>query len=168
MIERDAILPRPTLAAGDVVIGFKSSGPHTNGYSLIRKVFEKIPFDNSLVDVLLAPHRSYFHVLYPHLSQVKALAHITGGGFIENIPRVLPGNLDAVIHLNSWEVPFIWPLIQEKGNISTEEMYRVFNMGIGMVAIVDKSTVVNFQTSLSEPTFVIGELVQGNQKVILA
>ena len=124
-----------------MLIGFTSSGPHTNGYSLIRKVFENTPLDNSLADALLAPHRSYFNVLYPHLSKVKALAHITGGGFIENIPRVLPENLNAVIHLNSWQVPPLWKLIQEKGNISTEEMYRVFNMGIGMIAIVDKSEV---------------------------
>ena len=95
------------------------------------------------------------------------MAHITGGGFIENIPRVLPENLDAVIHLNSWKAPALWKLIQQKGNISTEEMYRVFNMGIGMVAIVDRSQAAAFQTSISEQTFVIGELVNGERKVIL-
>ncbi len=167
VLERDAILPCPTIQAGDVLIGFQSSGPHTNGYSLIRKVFENTPLDDSLADALLAPHRSYFNVLYPYLSKVKALAHITGGGFIENVPRVLPENLNAVIHLNSWAAPPLWRLIQEKGNISTEEMYRVFNMGIGMVAIVDKSSAVDFQISISEPTFVIGELVSGEHKVVL-
>jgi phosphoribosylformylglycinamidine cyclo-ligase len=116
---------------------------------------------------LLASHRSYFNVLYPHLSKVKGLAHLTGGGFIENIPRVLPENLDAVIQLGSWQVPPLWKLIQEKGNISTEEMYRVFNMGIGMIAIVDKSIAADLQSSISEPTFVIGELVEGEKKVIL-
>jgi phosphoribosylformylglycinamidine cyclo-ligase len=167
VLERNAILPRLTMQAGDVLIGFKSSGPHTNGYSLIRKVFENTPLDDSLADALLAPHRSYFNALYPNLSKVKALAHITGGGFIENIPRVLPKNLDAAIHLNSWLVSPLWKLIQQKGNISTEEMYRVFNMGIGIVAIVDKSNAIDIQSSISEPTFIIGELVQGSQKVTL-
>ena len=167
VLERDAILPRPTIRAGDVLLGFQSSGPHTNGYSLIRKVFENTSLDDSLVDTLLAPHRSYFNVLYPHLSNLKALAHITGGGFIENIPRVLPENLSAIIHLSSWKVPLLWTLIQKKGNISTEEMYRVFNMGIGMVAIVDKAILVDLQKSIPESTFIIGELVKGEQKVIL-
>ena len=167
VLERDAILPHPTIQEGDVVIGFASSGPHTNGYSLIRKIFENTVLDDSLADALLAPHRSYFNVLYPHLSQVKALAHITGGGFIENIPRILPKNLDAVIHLNSWQLPSVWKLIQQRGDISTEEMYRVFNMGIGMVAIVDQATAADFQASIGEQTFVIGELVKGERKVIL-
>ena len=167
VMEREAILPRPTIQAGDVLIGFQSSGPHTNGYTLIRKVFENTFLDESLVDVLLTPHRSYFNVLYPYLSKVKALAHITGGGFFENIPRVLPESLSAVIQMNSWQVPPFWTLIQEKGNISTEEMYRVFNMGIGMVAVVDKSMLADLQKSISEPSFVIGELVKGERKVIL-
>src|SRR5215208_4969684 len=98
VLERDTILPRLTMTAGDVLVGFTSSGPHTNGYSLIRKIFENTSLDNSLADALLAPHRSYFHVIYPHLSEVKALAHITGGGFIENIPRVLPDHLNAILH----------------------------------------------------------------------
>ena len=168
VLERDAILPRRTIQSRDVLIGLTSSGPHTNGYSLIRKIFENTPFDASLMDALLASHRSYFNALYPHLSKVKALAHITGGGFIENIPRVLPETLDAVIHLNSWEAPELWKLIQQKGNISTEEMYRVFNMGIGMVAVMDKSNAADFQKSISEPTFIIGELIEGEHKVILS
>ena len=168
VLERDAILPRPTIQSGDVLIGLTSSGPHTNGYSLIRKIFENTPFDDSLADALLAPHRSYFNALYPHLSKVKALTHITGGGFVENIPRVLPENLNAGIHLNSWEAPKLWKLIQQKGNISTEEMYRVFNMGIGMIAIVDKSNAPDFQKSISEPTFIIGGLIEGEHKVVLS
>jgi phosphoribosylformylglycinamidine cyclo-ligase len=167
VLERDAILPRSTIRAGDVLIGFRSSGPHTNGFSLIRKVFEKTSLDDSLADALLAPHRSYFNLLYPNLSKVKALAHITGGGFIENIPRVLPEGLSAVIHLNSWEVPSIWRLIQGKGNISTEEMYRVFNMGIGMVAIVEKTQAAEFLALIPEPIFLIGELTEGEKTVIL-
>jgi phosphoribosylaminoimidazole synthetase len=174
VLERDRILPRPNLLAGDLILGLPSSGPHTNGFSLIRKVFEGADLESvipelgcSLADALLAPHRSYFNALYPHLNKVKALAHLTGGGFIENIPRVLPENLSAAIHLNSWQVPPLWRLIQEKGNISTEEMYRVFNMGIGMVAIVDKSVVTDLQSSISEPIIIIGELIDGEHKVIL-
>jgi phosphoribosylformylglycinamidine cyclo-ligase len=167
VLERAAILPRSTLQAGDVLIGLASSGPHTNGYSLIRKVFEDTVLADSLADALLAPHRSYFNILYSHLSEVKALAHITGGGFIENIPRVLPENLSAVIKRNAWQIPSVWNLIQQLGNLSMDEMYRVFNMGIGMVVIVDRSSASSFQTSISEPTFVIGELVRGERKVIL-
>ena len=174
VLERDRILPRSNLLAGDLIIGLPSSGPHTNGYSLIRKVFESADLEAivpelscSLADALLAPHRSYFNMLYPHLDKAKALAHLTGGGFVENIPRVLPENLNAVMNMNSWNVPSVWKLIQGKGNISTEEMYRVFNMGIGMVVIVDKFDAADFQSSISEPAFVIGELVEGERKVIL-
>jgi phosphoribosylformylglycinamidine cyclo-ligase len=167
VLERKAVLPRPTIQAGDVLIGFQSSGPHTNGYSLIRKVFRNTFLDEPLADVLLAPHRSYFHVLYPHLAKVKALVHITGGGFIENVPRVLPEHLRALIHLNTWQVAPLWKIIQEKGSISTEEMYRVFNMGIGMVAIVDKLILADLQRSIPEPTFLIGELVKGERNVVL-
>ena len=112
VLERDDILPRANIKAGDVLIGLKSSGPHTNGYSLIRKIFADTSLESvipelgcSLADALLAPHRSYYPVLYPLLSHVKALAHITGGGFIENIPRILPDNLDAKIQIGSWTVP---------------------------------------------------------------
>ena len=174
VLEKDRILPRPNLIAGDLILGLPSSGPHTNGYSLIRKVFEGADLESviselgcSLADALLVPHRSYFNVLYPHLDKVKALAHLTGGGFIENIPRILPENLSAVIRLNSWKIPPLWKLIQQTGNIATEEMYRVFNMGIGMVVIVDKSIAANLQSSISESTFIIGELVEGNHKTIL-
>src|SRR5690349_20399668 len=167
VLERDAILPRSTLQEGDLLIGFQSSGPHMNGYSLIRKVFSNMALEDSLADILLAPHRSYFNLLYPHLSEVKALVHITGGGFIENIPRVLPDVLDAQIRLNSWLPPAFWGLIQSEVQITDEEMYRVFNMGIGMVAIVDKSRSADFQSSISELSFIIGELVPGERKVIL-
>jgi phosphoribosylformylglycinamidine cyclo-ligase len=174
VLERSRLLPRPNLLVGDLILGLPSSGPHTNGYSLIRKVFEGADLQSvnpelgcSLADALLAPHRSYFNALYPHLDKVKALAHLTGGGFIENIPRILPENLSAVIHLNAWQVPPLWKLIQELGNISTEEMYHVFNMGIGMVVIVDKSIANDLQLSISESTFVIGELIEGKKKVLL-
>lgn len=174
VVERDNILPRKNLQAGDVLIGLTSSGPHTNGYSLIRKVFADTPLDTyfpelntTLADALLAPHRSYYSILYPLLSEIKALAHLTGGGFIENIPRVLPDDLDAEIQLDSWTHPALWKLIQSEGQIATDEIYRVFNMGIGMVLIVDKTKVAEVQKLIHEPTFVIGQLVKGEKQVRL-
>jgi phosphoribosylformylglycinamidine cyclo-ligase len=174
VLERADILPRNTLKAGDVLIGLKSSGPHTNGYSLIRKIFAEaalesvIPeLEDSLANALLAPHRSYYPALYSLLSEIKALAHITGGGFIENIPRILPDDLDAKIQLGSWPAAPLWNLIQQRGEVDANEMYRVFNMGIGMIAIVDKDLVSKVQSQISEKTFVIGELVSGNKKVQL-
>jgi phosphoribosylformylglycinamidine cyclo-ligase/phosphoribosylamine--glycine ligase/phosphoribosylformylglycinamidine cyclo-ligase len=108
VVERNNILPRKNLQAGDVLIGLGSSGPHTNGYSLIRKVFADTPLDTffpelnaTLANALLAPHHSYYSVLYPLLSEIKALAHLTGGGFIENILRILTDELDAEIKLDS-------------------------------------------------------------------
>ncbi len=174
-LEREQILPRISeLKAGDLLIGFQSSGPHTNGYSLIRKVFADIPLETEfpelglpLADVVLAPHRSYLKLISPNLFQIKALAHLTGGGFIENIPRILPDDLGAVVNLGSWNIPPFWRLLQDKGNIATEEMYRVFNMGIGMVAIVDKDIVAKLQEKISEETFVIGKLVKGERKITL-
>ncbi|MCG2786252.1 MAG: phosphoribosylformylglycinamidine cyclo-ligase [Anaerolineae bacterium] len=177
ILERERVLPRTSeLKAGDVLIGLRSSGPHTNGFSLIRKVFADTPLDTvfpelgcSLADALLAPHRSYFNILYSVLSNphVKALAHLTGGGFIENIPRILPADLDAVIRLGSWPLPPLWKLIEQKGNIVADEMYRVFNMGIGMIVIVDNTAVAKIQKLIPEETFVIGELTAGGHKTRL-
>lgn len=174
VLERDDILPRKSIKAGDILIGLRSSGPHTNGYSLIRKIFADTPLDtfipeinSTLADALLAPHRAYYSILYPFLSEVKALAHITGGGFIENIPRILPDDLDANIQLGSWPVPPLWNLIQQTGNIARDEMYRVFNMGIGMVIVVDKANVVEIQKLIPEETFIIGKLIEGEKKTRL-
>jgi phosphoribosylformylglycinamidine cyclo-ligase len=174
LLDRESALPRPGICTGDVLIGMASSGPHTNGYSLIRKIFEGIALETvfpelgvPLAEVLLAPHRSYYHVLYSTLADIKALAHLTGGGFIENIPRVLPENVDAVIDTRAWKVPALFQLIQKRGEVATEEMYRVFNMGIGMVAIVSKQNASALQKTIPEQTFIIGELVEGNCKVIL-
>jgi phosphoribosylformylglycinamidine cyclo-ligase len=174
VLERAAVLPRPDVMPGDILLGLRSSGPHTNGYSLIRKVFQDVPLETvlpelgiPLVEALLAPHRSYYPALYPSLPSIKALAHLTGGGFIENIPRILPENVDAVIDTGAWNVPPLFRLIQARGAIATEEMYRVFNMGIGMVVIVDKQQVDALQHAIPEETFIIGELIEGNRKVIL-
>ena len=170
VLEREQILPRSNeLKAGDVLIGLRSSGPHTNGYSLIRQVFANTPLETvfpelgiSLADALLVPHRSYLDLLGPHLSKVKALAHLTGGGFIENIPRVIPKTLDALIQTDAWSIPPLWNLIRQKGQIDGTEMYRVFNMGIGMVAILAVEKAVEFQRSIPEETWLIGRLIPGS------
>ncbi len=174
VLERDDILPRKNLQAGDVLIGLPSSGPHTNGYSLLRKLFADTPLDTvfpelgcSLADALLVPHRSYLSTISSLLSHIKALAHLTGGGFIENIPRVLPEDLNAEIQLGSWPVPQLWNLVQRKGNISVEEMYRVFNMGIGMVAIVEKTHATAIQDRIPGRAFIIGQLTKGERKTVL-
>lgn len=173
-VERGAILPRADIHAGDLLLGLKSSGPHTNGYSLIQKIFADAPLETvfselgvSLGDALLTPHRSYLRLLQPLFSRqpsaIKALMHITGGGFIENIPRVLPPGLGATIRIGSWQVPPLFQLIQQRGDVPTEEMYRVFNMGIGMIAIVAPENIRVAQDAIGEETFVIGELVEGEQ-----
>lgn len=178
LVERDAILPRADIRAGDVLVGLRSSGPHTNGYSLIRKVFEgdvltlyRPELGRPLGEALLAPHRSYLDLLWPVLSgeprMVKGLAHLTGGGFVENIPRILPEELGACIRLGSWTAPPLFRLIQERGGIAAEEMYRVFNMGIGMVAVVAAEDVSRFQAALPEETWVIGEVTAGDHRVRL-
>lgn len=174
VVERSRILPRPDLGAGDVLIGLRSSGPHTNGYSLIRKVFDGVSLhasvpglDGALADALLAPHRAYLHALAPCLDEIGALAHITGGGFVENIPRVLPDDLSAVVRFGSWPVPPLFNVIQQRGEIDLEEMYRVFNMGIGMIVVVRESDVGAIRDRIPEETFVIGKLVHGDKKVIL-
>jgi phosphoribosylformylglycinamidine cyclo-ligase len=180
VMERSHILPRTAeLQAGDVLIGLQSSGPHTNGYSLIRKIFQDIALDTyfeelnaTLAEALLAPHRSYLSLLLTANNQlpttIKALAHLTGGGFIENIPRSLPDHLDAQIDLGSWPILPIFDLIQQQGDVNLLEMYRVFNMGIGMIAIVAPENAAAVQAAIPEETYPIGKLIPGNKKVLLA
>ncbi len=164
VVERDALLPRHDIAPGDVLIGLASSGPHTNGYSLIRRVLaDRLAAaqpDDPLVAALLAPHRSYLDVVSRARAAavVKALVHITGGGFVENMPRVLPPGLRAEIDYAAWPMPPIFALIQSAGNVSDEEMRRVFNCGIGMVMIVAPEHVDAVRAALGEPAWVIGEL----------
>ncbi len=175
--ERSELLPRPDVTAGDVLIGVGSSGPHTNGYSLLRKVFDWIPmdvvpngFDRPLGETLLEPHRSYLDVLGPALAggSVKALAHITGGGLPENLPRVLPDDVDAIVRLGSWPVSPLFRLVRElTPTMSTEELYRTLNMGVGMVIVCAPADVEAVQRQIDEPTWVIGELVAGAGNVRL-
>jgi phosphoribosylaminoimidazole synthetase len=175
--ERSRLLPRSDVEAGDVLVGVASSGPHTNGYSLLRKVFDWIPmdvvpdgFDRPLGETLLEPHRSYLDVLRPALESghVKALAHITGGGLPENLPRVLPGNVDAVIRLGSWPVSPLFRLVQELTPLmSIDELHRTLNMGIGMVIVCARGDLDAVQAVIDEPTWIIGELTAGSGTVQL-
>ena len=175
VVEREQVLPRPGIQPGDFLVGLVSSGPHTNGYSLIRPVFGGVPLEQvypqlgePLVNFLLAPHRSYLPVLASALKAdiPKGLAHITGGGFIDNIPRILPSGCGAVVRKDRWPVPPLFQLIEELGEIESDEMYRVFNMGIGMVAVVAPEKLTAFQQSVDEQTWVIGEIIAGDGVVL--
>lgn len=178
VVERSQILPKGNIQPGYLVLGFASSGPHTNGYSLIRRAFADIPLDTtypeldgSLADALLAPHRSYLPLLADLLSApegvISALAHITGGGFSDNIPRVLPDGCGVKLHRQAWPVPPVFEIIQQAGRLAEAEMVRVFNMGVGMVAIVPPEAVDVVRSALNEQFWVIGEVIAGEGVQIL-
>ena len=171
--ERRELLPRADVAAGDALIGVGSSGPHTNGYSFLRKLFEWVPmdttppgFDGTLGEALLEPHRSYLTVLHAALQggKVKALAHITGGGLIEYLPRVLPDGVDAEIELGSWPRSPLFALVAELATgVDADELHRMLNMGIGMVVVCAAADVAAVQSAIDEETWVIGALVGGER-----
>jgi phosphoribosylformylglycinamidine cyclo-ligase len=175
-MDKGRILPRRDVAAGDILIGLPSLGLHTNGYSLARKVLlermglkvsdRPASLDRTVGEALLAPHKSYFEALWPELEKerIKALVHITGGGFEGNIPRVLPAGVGARVVTGSWAVPPIFRLIAEGGPVERDEMYRTFNMGIGMILVVSPSTAPAVESSLrdrGETCYRIGDLVTG-------
>ena len=148
VVEKAKMLDGSKVKAGDVILGMASSGPHSNGYSLIRKILERsgAPYDQklgqrTLGEQLLEPTRIYIKSLLTLLAEVDVhgLAHITGGGLLENIPRVMPDNTCAAIAKQSWPLPAIFQWLQEQGNVAEQEMYRTFNCGIGMVVILDGS-----------------------------
>ena len=174
-VEKDKIINGRTIEAGDAVVGLPSSGLHTNGYSLVRKIFsidqmsKKYPeLGRGLGEELLEPHRCYYNQLKPQLSSIKGMAHITGGGLIDNIPRVLPEGLAVHLDRKSWAVPPIFKLIQDKGNVDRSEMFRVFNLGIGMVLICAPDNVSGLIGQLSQAR-VIGEVVRqaGKERVVI-
>ena len=144
-------LPKTTIIPGDVLLGLESSGPHTNGYSLLRHVFaqwtavDQIP--SPITDMALAAHRCYYDAVQVlrTVGEIKALAHITGGGFFDNIPRVLPSQIGAIIRRGSWPVPPLFTEIAARGSVADSEMYRVFNMGIGLVLVVSPQTADRMQ-----------------------
>lgn len=183
VVEREKILDGSRIAAGDVVVGLPSAGLHTNGYSLARKVFfetlGKRPEDRlpelgtpSIGDALLAPHVSYLRALEPLLARdlVHGMVHITGGGFYDNIPRVLPEKLDVLIRSGSWPVPSIFPLIAREGEVSFEEMHRVFNMGIGMVVFLEPAGLAEAGRIWAERGqlwYAIGNVVRGSRRAVV-
>jgi phosphoribosylformylglycinamidine cyclo-ligase len=176
IVDRDRALTGAAVAAGDILVALPSAGLHTNGYTLARKVLfgtlghsvaTRLPeLGDTVGGALLAPHRSYLAALEPLLDRGKihALVHITGGGFPGNIPRVMPPGLGARIRRGAWQVPPLFRLIQEGGRISDEEMFRTFNMGVGMIAVVSPGDLHDVEHSLErrgETSFVIGTVVPG-------
>lgn len=169
-VEKDGILTGESISAGDAIIGLPSSGLHTNGYSLVRKVFntDEDPqvlrrFQDrlgvTLGERLLEPHRCYLPVLKPWLSRIKGLAHITGGGIPGNLPRTIPRGLAARIDKRAWDVPAVFSLIQQQGNIEETEMYSVFNMGMGMLVICSPDKAGEFIGRVPDSK-IIGEVVK--------
>ncbi|WP_456385332.1 phosphoribosylformylglycinamidine cyclo-ligase [Desulfolithobacter sp.] len=173
--DRNAIIDGSDIRVGNKIIGLASSGLHSNGYSLVRKIFfEELglsvddqieELDCTVGEELLRPTRIYVQSLLKILRNFKinGLIHNTGGGFIDNVPRILPGGCKAVIEPDSWEVPPIFTFLQDKGNISIQEMYRTFNMGIGMMVLVDADLVedvVHQLQALGEVPYVIGEITK--------
>ena len=184
IVEKKKIINGKDIGAGDVVIGLKSSGVHSNGFSLVRKViFEKAKLDvnsklktinGTIGDELLKPTKIYVKPIrallrhYRSKKVVKGMAHITGGGLVENIPRVLPEGCSVRIKKGSWPVPAIFEVIQKRGKIDEGEMYNVLNMGIGMVLIVSEyyaPSIMKKLKQMKEDSFIIGKVIKGNRKV---
>ena len=190
VVEKSRMLDGKGIRPGDVVLGLASNGLHTNGYSLARKVFFETmklkprsrvaELGGSVGDELLKVHRSYGPLIQKLLKKynppgraraVKGLAHITGGGFVDNVPRVLPKNCDAVIERAAWDVPPVFQLIQKNGRVDADEMYQVFNMGVGMTLIVaarQADAILRSIRAQKQQAWVIGEVVKGKGKARLA
>jgi phosphoribosylformylglycinamidine cyclo-ligase len=176
IVKKDKVINGSNIKKGDVLIGIASSGIHSNGYSLVRKLFPPVKenlevfypeLNATLAEVLLSPTKIYVKTILTLIEEyeIKGIAHITGGGFIENIPRILSDGLGAKIYKDSYEVPAIFKLMQEKAKLEDEKMYNTFNMGIGMVLAVDKKiakNVVKRLEALGEKAVVIGEVIKGS------
>ena len=179
-VEEDRVLGPDRVRDGDVLIGLASSGLHTNGYSLARRIVaERMrlgandPFpgaDASVADVLLRVHRSYLRALKPVLDHIHAMAHITGGGLPGNLNRALPETLDAVVDTASWHIPHEFVVLEREGGVERAEMYRAFNMGVGMVVITDASSadaVIRSAIAAGTAAWRLGSIVPGSGQVIL-
>lgn len=179
IVEKNKIIDGSGIKPGDKIIGLASSGLHSNGYSLARKViFDKLKLNvktriaglkKNIGEELLTPTRIYVKTIKAIQKEfnIRGIAHITGGGLIENIPRILPDNCKAVIARNAWKIPFIFRFIQDGGKIAEKEMFRTFNCGIGMVIIVSKNDadkIVSQLKTLKEKAFLIGEIEKRNGK----
>jgi phosphoribosylformylglycinamidine cyclo-ligase len=181
IVDRNNILPKDNIQEGDILIGLKSSGVHSNGFTLLRKlVFDVLQIDlsdyvkelgDTIGNVLLTPTKIYVKEVLPAVKRnlIKGIVHVTGGGFYENIPRVLPGDLDAKIKVMSWDKPEIFDWIKSKGQIEEKEMYSTFNMGIGMILVVNKDhkdDVLSLINAESNMAFEIGYLTKGSKEVV--
>lgn len=180
IVDKSKILNNTKIKPGDAVIGLASSGVHSNGFSLVRRVFNineqklrtLVPeLGMSLGDALLTPTKIYVKPILDLISkvEVKGISHITGGGFYENIPRMLPDGISAKIHKGSWNIPPIFGLLQKEGNIPEHDMFNTFNMGVGMAICVDKENAdkaVEILKANGEEAFVIGETISGDGEVV--
>ena len=179
VVERKNIIGGSSIVPDDIILGLPSSGLHTNGYSLVRRVFgidanpsrlnEFYPeLGKSLGEELLQVHRCYYPQLKPALPLIKGIAHITGGGFVGNIPRILPQDLAAHLHNDSWDILPIFKLIQENGNIKEAEMYQVFNMGIGMTLVCSPQQVATIVSILPQAK-TVGKIIkrESEERVII-
>jgi phosphoribosylformylglycinamidine cyclo-ligase len=181
VVDRSRLIDGTTLAAGDVLIGLPSSGLHTNGYSLARRiVFDHLgltvesmmpELGTSLGDALLEPHRSYLAPLAPLLPTgvIRGMAHITGGGITDNLPRMLPEGLAASVDRNAWRIPAIFQFLQREGRVPGADMWRTFNMGVGMILAcraADQDRLTRALTESGEAPVVIGDLVPGERGVV--
>ncbi len=182
VVDKSKIIDGSRITAGDVVLGLPSLGLHTNGYSLARKLFldvaeykvdDVVPeLGITVAEQLLKPHKNYFPALEKMIDReglIKGLAHITGGGLVENIPRILPSNVDVQIDESTWTVPTVYTLMQKIGNVPREDMLRTFNLGIGMVAVVSPENAPFVKDSLresGEEFYEIGSVIEGDGKVV--
>jgi len=177
VVEKSRIIDGSSIQLGDLVIGIPSSGLHSNGFSLARKILEKyhIPFTRFNEDLgktwgeaLLEPTKIYVKEVLPLLDKcpIKGMAHITGGGLLENLNRCLPQNMDIELNLSAWSVPTIFTLLQELGNVYTAEMYRTFNMGIGYCLIVSQETANELFAHENLKAVIIGKVISGKGEIV--
>ncbi|MBM4194558.1 MAG: phosphoribosylformylglycinamidine cyclo-ligase [Gemmatimonadetes bacterium] len=181
VVEEDQVISREGARVGDTLVALASSGLHTNGYSLARAILSdrlKLgphdPFPGAagatVADVMLAVHCSYLGALRPVLGRIHAMAHITGGGIPGNLDRALPGAIDAIVHRSTWDLPGVFRVLQEAGSVPDAEMFRAFNMGVGMIVAVsgaDADAVCASAQAAGVPAWKIGELVKGSGRVVL-
>lgn len=172
IVDKKKIIDGCKTAKGDVVLGLASSGLHSNGFSLVRKIFSKQEIKTKYKTILLTPTKIYVKGILQLIKSVnvKGIAHITGGGFYDNIIRMLPKDKAIVINPHSWPIPKIFGVIQEKARLDSHEMYRTFNMGIGMVLVIARKNLNKSQKILSRlglTSYLIGEVVKGKRKVII-
>lgn len=174
IVDKDTLIDGSTIKSGDTLIGLASNGIHSNGYSLIRKIYfdKDTKINENLMNKLIRPTKIYVKTILKVINKfkIKGIAHITGGGLLENVPRILPKNLSAGIELDKLKTPDIFNDIQKRGKIKKEEMFRTFNMGIGMVLVVNSKQghdILNLLDDLGQESFLIGNIINGDNKVIL-